>query len=70
MNEQSPDKGSIISSWKSRERDSGLMQPFGAMQLVRDLDGRGYSRIPTETRIVAQLLKQPRDYHLTLLRLS
>ena len=70
MNEQSPDKGSIISSWKSRERDSGLLQPFSAMLLVKDLDGRGYSRIPTETRIVAQLVKQPRDYHPTLLRLS
>ena len=44
MNEQSPDKGSIISSWKSRERDSGLMQPFSAMLLVKDLDGRGYIR--------------------------
>ena len=70
MNEQSPNKGSIISSWKSREHDSGLLQPFSAMLLVKDLDGRGYSRIPTETRIVAQLLKQPRDYHPTLLRLS
>lgn len=69
MNEQPSDKGSII-SWKPRERDSFLMQPFCAMLLVKDLDGRGYSRIPTETRIIAQLVKQPRDYHPTVLRLS
>ncbi|KIM66090.1 hypothetical protein SCLCIDRAFT_22307 [Scleroderma citrinum Foug A] len=70
MNEQSPNKGLIISSWKSHERDSGLLQPFSAMLLVKDLDGCSYSRIPMETRIVAQLLKQPQDYHPTLLQLS
>lgn len=69
MNEPTSEKGSIISSWKSRDRDSSLMQPFFAMLLVMDPDGRGYSRIPTETRIVTQLVKQPRDYHPTLVRL-
>ncbi|KAL4078613.1 hypothetical protein V8B97DRAFT_2002888 [Scleroderma yunnanense] len=70
MNGQTLDKGSIISNWKSRERDAaGLMQPFFAMLLVKDQDGRGYSRIPTETRIIARLVKQPRDYHPTFIRL-
>ncbi|KAG6334669.1 hypothetical protein ID866_4418 [Astraeus odoratus] len=55
---QNTDKPSIISGWR-RERNPGLMQPFVAMLLVKDLEGRRYSRIPTESRIVAQLLKPP-----------
>ncbi|KAI5995507.1 hypothetical protein EDD15DRAFT_601439 [Pisolithus albus] len=67
MNEQHSDKTIV----KVRKPRDSVMKPFFAMLLMKDPDGGRYShRIPTEARIVAQLVKQPRDYQPIILRLS
>lgn len=69
MNEQSADSRVIVKAVRKPRADS-LMKPFVAILLMKDPDGTRYShRIPTEARIVAQLVKQPRDYQPITLRL-